>query len=750
MNKNLQRKRYSLRQSLMLSFLCLILVVLIALIAYLIFYNQQRKLVRFNQEMSGFHNAAMRNNQLFYNFITLGFNDPAFYTGLRKSNLEYYVDEINKSQKAAAGFQSIASNFNLSLNQEFSELKRIQAQLADSVVQMQKLYLKRGYEDYGTEGEMRSYAYLLQESRLIDELSLLKLRRHENDYLMRGETSSVSKFNILIDETLSKYRHDTAAILAVNAYNTLFNELVNYSTRLGVGNNSGLYRNVQNLLLAQEKSYMKITQKVSAQVLRIQTWFSRLILISVIVILLLLIVLSYFFTKYLTKDIQKLNLRMQEFITNRFKTDEKNPFSLGGRILEVDNLGKIFNEIENKLLITLEEKEKSYKDLEQASNYKSIFLANMTHEIRTPLNGVIGMIQVLISTDLNSEQKEHLKTIDYSARHLLELINMVLDFSKIEAGKMEIVLQPTNLSGEIKQLIKTFENDVRQKHLTLEFSISKDLKNYVLADIMRIKQVLYNLLANAIKFTESGSIRFHVNLLEEGSDFYRIHFSVSDDGIGIPAEKQQNLFKAFNQTDGSITRKYGGTGLGLAISRLLVNLMGGNITLHSEEGKGSTFSFELSFKKGQLIEKVSKQKPTEPRNLKIRVLVAEDNLINQQVILLMLRQYGMEFSIANNGREAVNLFLEKEFNLILMDLQMPDLDGYEALKMIRQSDKYRDSPIAVIAVTANAMTEDRKKAMEAGFDGFVAKPVNRKELDHAIAKGLAAYAAPEEKEINRP
>ncbi len=373
---------------------------------------------------------------------------------------------------------------------------------------------------------------------------------------------------------------------------------------------------------------------------------------------------------------------------------------------------------------------------EAANAAKSAFLSNMSHEIRTPMNSIIGMTNLALKTSLNAKQYDYLHKIDYSARHLLGLINDLLDFSKIEANKLELELVDFELPMVFENLSKQMVQSAANKGLLMNFDLDPALSAPMRGDAMRLTQILLNFTSNAIKFTSQGEISVSVTLLGMSNDGgYRVRFEVRDTGIGLTAEQIDHLFVAFHQADTSTTRKYGGTGLGLVISKQLAELMGGSVGIESKPGQGSTFWFEVLLAKGDKLLVQAEPKTFNFDLLKnVSVLLVEDNLFNQQVAVELLREVGTDVSIANNGKEAVELLLTRNFDCVLMDVQMPVMDGIEATRQIRANEKLAGNYI--IAMTANARKEDKERCFAAGMNDFVSKPVFGEQLYAAIARGM--------------
>jgi PAS domain S-box-containing protein len=420
-------------------------------------------------------------------------------------------------------------------------------------------------------------------------------------------------------------------------------------------------------------------------------------------------------------------------------SDDGNPLRMIGTNEDITDKKLIEKELQDKCNQLVKLKEVA----EDANKAKSKFLANMSHEIRTPMNGVYTILQLLQSTDLNNKQIRYVDLISESLHNLNEIIDDILDLSKIEAGKITLNEEPFNLRNTIKSIYDNLLFTGNSKGLEISYYLDPNIDFQIISDELKIKQIINNLISNAIKFTSKGYISFRTKILSNNGDSAKIEFKIKDTGIGIKDELKDKLFQSFSQGDISTSKKFKGTGLGLSISKQLADLLNGEITYESKLGQGSTFIFTCDFKKYKTnIDHVKEDYTTSnditeinKQNQKYTILCVEDNIINQEVMGSIISSRGYRYLPAYNGRETLDILKESKVDLVLMDIQLPELNGFQVTEMIRKEID-NECKLPIIAITAYAMSEDKDKCIEAGMVDYISKPFNIEELYKVLEKHL--------------
>jgi len=466
----------------------------------------------------------------------------------------------------------------------------------------------------------------------------------------------------------------------------------------------------------------------------------------------LLSILSYFILDYII--FERINMSASGFslvrwavLTGSFVTTWLifNTFSQFKENAEHQTLKLLKKEKElNEELSLKQEKLENYitqledttAELEKSTKAKSEFLATMSHEIRTPMNAILGMTHILKQDEPRKDQIEPINILDFSGKTLLSLIDDVLDFSKIEAGKIEFESIEFDLNNLLNVILESFRTTAKNKGIEIDVSTENDVPNRLIGDPARLTQILNNLFSNALKFTEEGEVKLYVSVLEQNTENAKLQFEISDTGIGIDEERINTIFESFTQASQNTKRLFGGTGLGLTISKQLTELQGGQIFVESEEGVGSTFTVELDFgiAEGLGMNGIPSADQDVSQLKGMKILLAEDNLVNQKVMKRFLERWEVDMKVVNNGMEAVDALQECNFDMILMDLQMPEMDGYEATERIRKLDDPYKRKIPIVAITAAALKEVREHVYAAGMNDFVTKPFNPAELEQKLAQ----------------
>lgn len=732
---NLKRiKLRSLGTRLIISYLVLIVLFCFCAIIYGVVLNNRSDIHKYENALVYLENDYLNFSRELQNFVNSGYRSDKFYASngnqLKQTILAYH----QSMDRRISELKELSASLDLSIEKEIAEISKNNEAIFADLEYLKSLLLKRGHQDYGQVGIMRQYAHELENAELIPINTLLQLRRKEKDFLLRGDQKYVDEFNAISEKLAKDPRLNRPSKTLLAEYSQAFNTLVNIDKELGIQSQSGYYPRINDNI---NDLRFKLAEVITLSRLAIEEKIyltQNLLYLVVAVGTIALIVFSLIMSRILSKDFSSLSRKMQVLEKNNFADLGNSVEPIKANILEVERINTQFNNLRERFQSAIAQLQKAREKAEQISDYKSMFLANMSHEIRTPLNGIIGMIHILEREPLNIKQQRYMEVISFSADHLLSLVNMILDYSKIDAGKLELEEREFEISSDISKIYKLFKatKTNNEVDILLESDIPKNY--YVKGDLLRIHQVLINLINNALKFTKKGSVSIITSIISESDKSSSIEFKVKDTGIGIAADKINTIMEAFEQSDKSTTRQYGGTGLGLSISNQLLKLMNSLLKVSSTEGQGSTFSFTLTLERGhEIMPTTDKHQEPKEENLSTKkVLVAEDNPVNQEVMQLMLEQYPVEVVMVENGADAVQRFNDEYFDLVMLDLQMPVMDGWEAAKIIKYGQVFAQRPAPLVAVTANAFESDKVKALSQGFDDFIAKPVMPDKLEQVL------------------
>ncbi len=677
-------------------------------------------------------NANINNyNTFFYT----GYRDAGFYDRSEASSLYLYLSELRSMPEQIKIIEEEALDIKvpIAIDTIINNFKDLRKEVLTLVAKMER----RGYKNFGIEGKMSEKAQLLSSHPKIDKSVLLKLRNLEKDYLIRGEFQYVQSFEDLSNGLLINNDLQDSTRILLRGYVQDLRSLVQLNNEIGNYTERGLHKKIKALhnIIQKDLSEINIVTNKGIESKKI----TQFTVTSIVTILLAfaLVLLILFLSKNLTRGVKTLNDNIAQFINSDFENSQEIHYDHS--ILEIESLFSSYQKLKETLIQNIKDLEATAKIATDNANYKTQFLSKMSHEMRTPLNGIQGMLPLLKLDFVKEEQNEHVKIVERSAGQLSDLIGMILDHSKLETGTLEITEKSINLENDIAQLMRIFEYQAKDKNLDFEYinHANTDYKVYI--DTLRIQQILINLMKNAIKFTQVGKITIIIEEFRFSEDKQHLRFIVSDTGIGMDENDFERLLQSFEQADNSKNRKFDGAGLGLSLSNRLLELMQSKLQVETKLGVGTTFYFDISLRKSEyksrkdVTQKIDVALSNNPENT--HALIVEDNLINQKVIEKLLSKLNITCDLAINGKEGVDLFKKNNYDLILMDINMPIMDGIEATRLIKSLEKYTLHTPPIIAVTAaTSEKEETSFITNNGLDEFLGKPIDFDTLKTIIKK----------------
>jgi signal transduction histidine kinase/CheY-like chemotaxis protein len=686
-------------------------------------------------------------DQLIGDYIVFESKSDAFYIqdeGKVQGKLNESYILLNNAINELSSTYTNNDSSKIIINQLSTQLIR----LMDNSTNLVDIINKRGHRNFGSVGEMRDIIHEIESLLDNNHRNLyLSIRRNEKDFLLRKDLIYSQKVNALANELISKLNSENTHIYIqekIATYLEKFNTIVKYDFLIGTYNAKGLIHFVRSDL----DNILDLVNTIIEQSTDFQTaqdkYYATLKTVAYSLVTIILLIVGLLFHYRFTQPMHKLSTNMKAIMlgSRQLLPDKASYYELGN---EVSEMALAMKDLLNKLEDQKDKLANVAIDAQEASRIKTEFLSTMSHEIRTPLNAVVNIISDLSeSKNIKKHHDEDITILKASSEYLLSLINDVLDMNKIGEGKLRLNPKTTDFHEQLNTVCYIFNNRFKSKNIEFINEISfGDIPRWLQLDSVRLNQVLYNLLGNALKFTNSGSVRFKVSKIQEDEQSIDLHFDVEDSGIGIAKEKLSFIFDRFNQADSSNNRTHSGSGLGLSIAQSLIKLMGGHIEVESTINEGSRFYFSIRCIKADHLNS------NETQNLGINtsdsiinhqslhnILVVDDNLVNLRIAKKIIEKEGFKAHTASNGEEALKYLADNpEIDLVLMDLQMPVMDGFEAAQRIRLADApYNEIPI--IAVSASALVESQDQAYLAGMNDYVCKPFTAIDLMASIRKNM--------------
>lgn len=690
---------------------------------------------RLNEEKKNFDASFISLDQKLNKAVYINYSQASFYD----KSIQYHKHFISQPLVDACLHLEAITHFietsHLELHKDKPHsLKQHLSLMNSKIDSIVETVYAIGHKNHGLIGKMRETAHDLEKNKSLNANEILQLRRIEKDFILRKEPKYVAHFHAYITGLLDKYRSRDKVTAALRKYSTDFKTLTSLSLKL-----DPFLANENSLLGSYNKAYneLKISSEFFDKELEqaIQSANNKLSFqLQILVVLISLVLLGavIYLPRSLSVSVLKLNNAVSELSLNEFKKKKLLSFQTG--VTEISNLKSKINALISAFHKSAQEREKALDLAKQKDKAKSEFLSTMSHEIRTPLNGVTGIIQSHQELYESNKKSKEYGVLKSSIDHLIGLVNLILEFSKIEAQKVKLVKQEVKLFEKLNFAVSLYSNKAEQKGIYLKYDGDINENLLVKADDIRLVQILSNLINNAVKFTKTGGVTLKTETISESDEQIEIEICVHDTGVGIAKDKYAIIMNAFEQQNEEISKSYGGTGLGLKISDELLKLHNSKLEIKSKVGEGSCFFFRLKLDKVENLQKATTNKNKALDLTNTNILVAEDNEINRTVLKHLMLPYNANLDFAENGRIALDKYLTNNYDAILMDIRMPEMDGFKATKEIVSSSKYATRPAPISALSASAFQDDKDEAKLCGMEYFISKPINAEELDLTLRK----------------